>query len=92
VKLFLAALVVLVALTAGSSTATARSEYRYPAAFERNFLANCNRTSHGQLAACRCALRWIERRYAYNEIVSYYLYDQPRMLRIVRRAALACRH
>ena len=87
----IAAVILLLAFSIGSSTATARSANRWPAAFERSFLVNCNATSGGLVAACRCELRWLERRYTYRQITTIYLRDQARVIRILRRAALACK-
>jgi hypothetical protein len=86
----LAALVVFLALSVGSSVATARSENRWPAVQEHAFLVNCYATSGGKVAACRCELRWLERRYTYRQIATIFLHDQPRMRRIIIRAARAC--
>jgi hypothetical protein len=87
----LAALVLAVALAFGSSASTARGASGWPASFERSFLASCNATSGGRLAACRCELRWLERRYTYRQISTIFLRDRGRLLKVVTRAALACR-
>jgi hypothetical protein len=82
----LAAGVVCLALVAASS-AGARS---YPPPFEHAFMSSCTATSGGKTSACRCALRWIERRYTYQKIVSVYMHDQARMRKIMLSAARAC--
>jgi hypothetical protein len=86
-----AGLGLVIALAAACADASAASTYRYPPAFERSFLASCNASSGGMTTMCRCALRWIERRYTYRQFVSMYLHDATRMRRIMVRAAYACR-
>ncbi len=88
----IAILVLLSALSVGGSNAAARSENRWPAAFEESFLVSCKATSGGLVASCRCELRWLEQRYTYGQITNIYLRDKPRARRILTRAALACRH
>ena len=81
---------VLLALLAGSSTAGARSAYDYPSSFERAFMSSCNASSGGMTSMCRCALRWIERRYTYRQISWIYVHDTARMRKIMVSAAYAC--
>ena len=81
---------VLAALAVGAVGATAAPAYQYPAAFERSFLSSCNAASHGLSAKCLCALRWIERRYTYRQIVTIYLHDPSRMRSIMVSAVRAC--
>lgn len=90
-KRAIAALTLLLALSVGASNASARSANRWPADQERAFLVNCNATSGGHISACRCALRWLERRYTYQQIATVYLHDQVRFRRILIRAIVACR-
>ncbi len=90
-KQALAPLVVFLALSLGASAATARTENRWPAAAEQSFLANCYRTSHGNVAGCKCELHWLERRYTIDQIAKVFLHDPVRTRKIVVQAALACR-
>lgn len=90
-KRAIAALVILVALGLGAAGANARPAYRYPASFERSFIASCRTTSNGRVAACRCALQWIERRYSYARLVTIARTDPRRMVRIVLASVRACR-
>ena len=76
------------AFTAPAGTATAS---RWPAIQERAFLANCKITSHGNVAACLCELHWLEAHYSFRQITTFYLHDRQRMIRILLRAAAACR-
>lgn len=76
------------AFTASAGTATAS---RWPAIQERAFLANCKITSHGNVTACRCELHWLEAHYSFRQITTFYLHDRQRMIRILLRAAAACR-
>ena len=78
------------ALLAGSSTAAARTAYDYPSSFERAFMSSCNTSSGGMTSMCRCALRWIERRYTYRQISWIYVHDRARMRKIMVNAAYAC--
>ena len=87
----LAAFAAVLTLALSAGAASARNESRYPASFEQAFLRSCNATSGGRTAACRCELRWLERRYTYRQIVSIFLHDKARLLRIITRAATACR-
>jgi hypothetical protein len=80
--------VTLGAFAAPAGTATAS---RWPAIQERAFLANCKITSHGNVVACRCELHWLEAHYSFRQITTYYLHDRQRMIRILLRAAAACR-
>jgi len=80
--------VVLALFTA--SSAGAQSSYDYPASFERAFMASCNASSGGMTSMCRCALRWIERRYTYRQIAWIFLHDKARMRKIMTSAAYAC--
>ena len=82
---------ILSALALGAVGATAAPAYQYPAAFERSFLASCNAASHGLNAKCLCALRWIERRYTYRQIVTIFLHDPARMRSIMVSAVRTCR-
>jgi hypothetical protein len=90
-RLLLAALVLAAALAVGSSTSPAQGANGWPASFEHSFLASFRVTSGGQLAACRCELRWLEQRYTYRQISTIFLRDRARLMKIVTRAALACR-
>lgn len=91
-KRSLAAVVVLLGLTLGSSAATARPENRWPPAAERAFLTNCYRTSGGDVAGCKCELHWLERRFTTKQIASIFLHDPVRARKIIVKSALACRH
>lgn len=87
-------ILVLFALSLGASAApagNAATASRWPAVQERAFLANCKITSHGNVTACRCELHWLEAHYSFRQITTYYLHDRQRMIRILLRAALACR-
>jgi len=90
VRTFIATAVAVSTLLLGAGAASASSQARYPAAFETSFMRSCNATSGGMTAACRCELRWLERHYSYRQVVTIFLHDKARMLRIVTRAALAC--
>jgi hypothetical protein len=85
------AFLLLLALTVGASAATARTANKWPAAAEHAFLVNCYRTSGGRVAACKCELHWLERRYTLKQISSIFLHDPVRSQRIILKAALACR-
>jgi hypothetical protein len=63
---------------------------RWPAIQERAFLVNCNATSGGKIAACRCELQWLERRYTYAQVATMYLHNRNRMVAIILRASAAC--
>ena len=76
------------ACTAAAETATAS---RWPAIQERAFLANCNATSHGNVAGCRCELHWLETHYSFRQLTTIFVHDKQRMIRIMLRAATACR-
>lgn len=76
------------AFTAPAGTATSSP---WPAVQERAFLANCKITSHGNVTGCRCELHWLEARYSFRQISTIYLHDKRRMIRIMLRAAAACR-
>ena len=86
-------ILVVFALSLGAFTAPAgtATTSRWPAVQERAFLANCKITSHGNVTACRCELHWLEAHYSFQQITSYYLHDRQRMIRILVRAATACR-
>ena len=60
-KYALTAFVLFLAFGLGSSAASARTENHWPAAAEHSFLVNCYRTSGGNVAGCKCELRWLER-------------------------------
>lgn len=83
--------VLFVALGVAVSTADAQSRNRWPAVEEQSFLVNCEATSGGKVANCKCALNWLERRYTYRQIATLYLHDQPRLRPILLRAVAACR-
>jgi hypothetical protein len=86
----LAAAALLASLAvAGSAQATVRAA-RWPASFEHAFLVNCNATSHGQIARCRCELQSLERHYTYRTLASIYLHDQTRLRAILLRTARGC--
>jgi hypothetical protein len=87
----LAVAAAVLALAVTASSAGAQQSYRYPRAFERAFMANCNATSGGMTATCRCALRWLERHYSYRRIIWLFVHDPARMRRISFRAISACR-
>ena len=91
VNRLLVILSLLVTLGVGCPVAGAQSRNRWPATEERAFLVNCQATSGGKVAACKCALSWLERRYKYGQIASIYLHDQARLRRILLRAVAACR-
>jgi hypothetical protein len=80
--------VVLALIVAPS--ASARSTYDYPSSFERAFMSSCNASSGGMTSMCRCALRWIERRYTYRQIAWIFVHDKARMRKIMVNAAYAC--
>lgn len=88
----IAGLVVLVVLVvcSAASAATGQAANRWPANQERSFLVNCNVTSGGQAAMCRCELRWLERRYTYPQIAAIYLHNRTRMVAIILRASADC--
>ena len=90
-KYALTAFVLFLAFGLGSSVASARAENHWPAAAEHSFLVNCYRTSGGNVAGCKCELRWLERRFTINQITSIFLHDPMRTRRIIVKAALACR-
>jgi hypothetical protein len=92
-KRTLGLILVLFALSLGAFTAPAgtATASRWPAIQERAFLANCKITSHGNVSACRCELHWLEAHYSFRQITTYYLHDRQRMIRILLRAAAACR-
>ena len=71
-------------------SASARGTYDYPSSFERAFMASCNASSGGKTSMCRCALRWIERRYTYRKLSWIYIHDKARMRKIMTNAAYAC--
>lgn len=86
----LASAAILIAFGVASTGATAQAANRYPAVFEQAFLRSCSATSGGKTAMCRCALRWIERRYPYRRIIAIYLHDTARMRRVMFSAVFAC--
>jgi hypothetical protein len=86
----LAAITLFVTLLVASSADSAVRLPRWPASFERSFLVNCNATSHGMIAACRCELRSLERHFTFRHLATIFLHDQVRLRAIVTRAALAC--
>jgi hypothetical protein len=84
----------LFALSLGAFTppaGRAATSSRWPAIQERAFLANCKITSHGNVVGCRCELHWLEAHYSFRQITAFYLHDRQRMIRILLRAATACR-
>ncbi len=80
----------LVALMLASSGRAATST-RWPTTQEHAFLVNCNATSHGMLAACRCELQALERRYTFRSMADLYLHDQARLRAVLLRTALSCK-
>lgn len=84
----LAATVISLGVTA--ATAGARSAGTYPPQFEHQFMRGCGATSGGRVALCRCALRWLERRYSYAALISLYRLHPVRYRRVAVRAVLAC--
>jgi hypothetical protein len=87
----LAAISLFAALLVASSANAAARLPRWPPSFERSFLVNCNATSHGMIAACKCELQSLERHFTYRHLATIFLHDQVRLRAIVTRAALACR-
>jgi hypothetical protein len=85
----LTAAALFTSLAAASAQATVLVT-RWPASFERAFLVNCNATSHGQIARCRCELQSLERHYTYRSLASIYLHDQARLRAILLRTARGC--
>jgi hypothetical protein len=69
---------------------SAHGDKRWPAASEHSFLVNCDATSHGKVAACRCELRWLERRYSVNQIARLLLDDAGKLRVVLLRAARTC--
>ena len=84
--------VAFLALGLGASSATARTENKWPAPAEHSFLVNCYRTSGGNVAGCKCELHWLERRYTINQISTIFLHDPVRARKIILKSALACLH
>jgi hypothetical protein len=82
--------VVLALLAASSASAQTASDY--PPSFERAFMSSCNASSGGMTSMCRCALRWIERRYTYRKLAWIYAHDKARMRKIMVSSASACVH
>jgi hypothetical protein len=86
----LAAAALFASLAAAASAQAAIRATRWPASFEHAFLVNCNATSHGQIARCRCELQSLERHYTYRTLASIYLRDQVRIRAILLRTARGC--
>jgi hypothetical protein len=83
-------LAVVLAVSAGASAGTTRTANRWPAAYEQSFLTSCSATSKGRIAACRCALHWLEQRYTYRQITNIYLHYPTRFRKIIVQSVLAC--
>jgi hypothetical protein len=90
-KRVVAALFSVLALTAGAPAADARPANRYPVPFEQAFMRSCTQARSDMVAMCRCALRWLERRYTYQRLVSIFRNDPRRFSRIALAAVTACR-
>jgi hypothetical protein len=86
----LAAASAALVLSLGAPAAFGGATYQWPLIQERAFIANCNRTSGGMGAYCRCELRWLEARYTFRQISALYLSGGTQLRRVVLRSAAAC--
>jgi hypothetical protein len=73
-----------------ASTASARGSYVWPSADQRAYQAGCARTSGGNVALCRCQMKWLERRYSYRQMSALYLHHRKALILAITKASLAC--